>query len=435
MPLSVAGLDKRIDPTRAPLPGAKAPVPATGPDPPDLRGMIGLPNGSADEITFYFSLPIDVYTLREAAKDVTTPGTGSYRHFFESYWDAGRTYGAKPSAIEAAVRSAEAKGLSVMVDPSRTFVRVWATAQQWKKALGRPLKVQNGTREARFAVYSFQSAPKFDQLTCASGSRLAGQLYAPSQIATAYDASAPRETAAAKAARVSVIDLGGGYLDSDIQQAARCFGYAAPRIGLQTGDGISGQIQNNNDETELDLQTLAGYLPGSTIHLIEATNGPTSMLDAISRTLGDAHGFPDAASISYAQCAVQESQNNLALIQAIARLVILGNIAGSSLFAAAGDWGSTTSGNTVTGTSQSFPASGTWLTSVGGTRLVLNSRNQRTSEVAWNDRAYGIIASSGGGVSKVFKRPFSKTASPPRRCRWFPTFPSSPTSSRDGPSC
>jgi len=121
---------------------------------------------------------------------------------------------------------------------------------------------------------------------------------------------------------------------------------------------------------------------------------------------GDPQGFPDYGSISYAQCAVQESLGNLRLIQAIARVVILGEIVGSSVFAAAGDWGSTTCANAVKGTSQAFAASGTWVTAVGGTRLILNSRNQRAHEVAWNDRAYGIIASGGGGVSKVFKRPF-----------------------------
>ena len=82
-----------------------------------------------------------------------------------------------------------------------------------------------------------------------------------------------------KAVRVSVIDLGGGYSDSDLKRAARCFRYAAPTIDAQTGDGLSGQIRNNNDETELDLQTIAAFAPGSTIQLIEPATGliPCSM--------------------------------------------------------------------------------------------------------------------------------------------------------------
>ena len=166
---SLAGLDKKVNPSKPPRPGEKVPIPATAPDPAGLSAMIGLPTGSADDLTFYFSLPIDDYTLREAAKVLTTPGTGSYRHFFTSYADAARTYGAKPGVIEAAVRSVRAKGLSVMVDPSRMFVRVWATAAQWKKVLGQSLELQEPTRSSPFALYEFRSVPKFDKLTYAGG--------------------------------------------------------------------------------------------------------------------------------------------------------------------------------------------------------------------------------------------------------------------------
>jgi hypothetical protein len=65
---SLAGVDSRIDPSRGPRSGEMARVPATVPDPAGLSGEIGLPTGSADEITFYFSLPVDDFTLVEAAK-------------------------------------------------------------------------------------------------------------------------------------------------------------------------------------------------------------------------------------------------------------------------------------------------------------------------------------------------------------------------------
>jgi subtilase family serine protease len=479
---SLVGLDKRIDPSVAPRPGEIAPVPATVPDPAGLSGQIGLPHGSAEEITFYFSLPVDDYTLVQAAKVLTTPGTGSYRHYLASYADAARTYGAKPSVIEAAVKSVDAKGLSVMVDPSRTFVRVWATADEWRKALGQPLKVQKATASSPYDLYSFPSVPKFAKLTyvgggatgydaaldhggggygasvenaatidraraaagssasssakvpwplnagtlpahtCVSGTSSAKVVYAPTQVASAYDARAPHESAVTRAVRVAVIDLGGGYSASDIQRAAGCFHYAAPRLEAQAGDGISGQIRNNNDETELDLQTLAAFLPGATIQLTEAANGPASLLDATSRTFGKPGGFPDAVSVSYGQCAVQETQANLPLIQAVARVVVLGDIVGSSVFAAAGDWGSTTCGNTVKGPSQSFAASAPWATAVGGTRLILNPRNQRAGEVVWNDKTYGVIAASGGGVSKVFPRPWYQNAVTTSPTRVVPDF-------------
>jgi kumamolisin len=487
---SLSGLDKRINPSAYPTPGEKAPMPTPPPDPPDLAGKIGLPSGSADQITFYFTLPTDDYTLVTAAEVMSTPGTGSYRHFFTSYEEAARTYGAKPSDIEAAVHSVEAQGLSVMVDPSRTFVRVYATADQWDKVLGRPLNGQEGAPDAPFDTFDLPVVPKFDKLTyvgagatvydatldtgkreagasisnetsinrarasagqrdsaganptaspsttepwppnagafpsntCVSGTPAADTMYAPSQIASAYHTRALEENKTTQAVRVSVIDLGGGFSDADVQGAARCFGYGAPSIEVHTGDGMSGQIHNNSDETELDLQTMGAFVPGGTIQLIEDTNGPASLLDAMSRMLGDPGGFPDAASISYAQCAVAESAGNLALIHAVGRLGILGLTVGVPTFVAAGDWGSTTCGNTVPGTSQAFAASAPWATAVGGTRLSLTSANQRASEVVWDDYPYGLTAGGGGGTSKVFPRPWYQNAVSKSPMREVPDF-------------
>jgi subtilase family serine protease len=85
-------------------------------------------------------------------------------------------------------------------------------------------------------------------------------------------------------------------------------------------------------------------------------------------------------------------RGNLALIRAIGRLAVLGVTVGSSVFVAAGDWGSTTCGNAVKGTSQAFAASAPWATAAGGTRLELTSSNQRANEVVWDDPAFGIVA-------------------------------------------
>jgi kumamolisin len=444
-----------------------APRPTPLPDPADLTGKIGLPVGAADQLTFYFTLPVDDATLMSAAEDMSTPGTGSYRQFFTNYQDAARTYGANPDDIDAAVKSVQAKGLTAAVDPSRTFVRVIGTAQQWQQALGAPLTVAKATADVPFDSYDFQTPPKFTDLTyvgsatvyvpavdqgnhlsgaslqnaaainarpdinarrtatpadqvaafpvnvgtppantCLAGKPEEQSMYTPSQIATAYDAQALVETPETKAVRVSVISLGGGYSPADVAGAAKCFGYQPPTIQVQHGDGITGQIRNNDDETELDLQTMAAYVPGGTIQLIEATNGAASLLDATARMLGDPNGFPDGGSISYAQCALDEAKNNVALIEAITRVLLLGMTVGSSVFAAAGDWGSTMCGKNIVGPSQAFTASSPWVTAIGGTRLTLDANNHRADEVVWNDTIYGLKSGTGGGISRVFKRPY-----------------------------
>ena len=448
------GTDLDLD--TAPLPGKQAPAPSTVPDPPALAGKVVLPPGSAEQIAFYFTLPIDESTLVRTAEEVTEPGSASYRHFL-SYEDAARIYGASGDDMVAAIKAVERKGLKAFVDPSRTFVRVVGTSDQWNKSLGAPLKVIEATADAPFDFYELPKVPKFDKLTyvragatvyrsdvdggvrstgagaaeatssaqaapwplnqvtrpsgtCVSGSSVAQSVFTPLEIATAYRTSAVRESVDTDAARVAVIDLGGGFKESDVEAAAECFGYAPPKIEVQTGDGVSGRIVNNNDETQLDLQTMAAIVPGGTIELIETANGSASLLDAVSRMYGDANGPPDAASISYGWCAVTEEEANHALVNAIARVVLLGNITGTSVFVSSGDSGSTMCADQVDGISQSFPASAPWVTAVGGTRLALGPGNERSSETVWNDSSYGIAAGGGGGTSKVFKRPWYQDA-------------------------
>jgi subtilase family serine protease len=399
-------------------------------------------------ITFYFSLPTDDDGLRDAVKAVSTPGNPSYRHFL-SYAAVAHQYGATATDIAAATTAVRAKGLQATVDPSRAFLRATGTAQEWQEALGSPLKVTNGTPDAPFDFYEFPHSPKFPKLkfvgaeaaiyrpdldsgraggaagtddvsesaeqpwpvdggntpnvSCAAAED-GEPAYAPVQIATAYG-TAKLDEAETEDVHVGLIDLGGGYELSDVNTAADCFGYEAPHIAHYAGDGVGDAIANNNDETELDLQTMAAVLPGATIDLVQATNGPSSLLDAVSRILGRADSKPDVASISYGQCALDE-RGVPELVAAITRVIGMGALAGTSIFVSAGDSGSTTCGKSIKGPSMSFAASSPWVTAVGGTRLTLNEDNQRAAETTWNDAVYGVQAAGGGGYSRVFKRPW-----------------------------
>jgi subtilase family serine protease len=59
----------------------------------------------------------------------------------------------------------------------------------------------------------------------------------------------------------------------------------------------------------------------------------------------------------------------------------------------------------VPGTTLSYPAVSPFVTAVGGTRLALGAGNTRTSEVVWNDSAFGASAAGGGGVARLQPRP------------------------------
>ncbi len=132
---------------------------------------------------------------------------------------------------------------------------------------------------------------------------------------------------------------------------------------------------------------------------------PAAVLDAPGR-------LPDALSISYGEC---ERQVRAAGAPAAARagaalmdsvLLRLG-LAGVAAFASAGDFGSTCNGQPFAGVA--WPGSSPYLTSAGGTRLVLDAANARAEEVVWNDLAWLAAGdgggAGGGGLSAVSSRP------------------------------
>ena len=117
-------------------------------------------------------------------------------------------------------------------------------------------------------------------------------VYTPQQIQTAYGLDALRSQVSGTP-EITVLDLGGGWLPSDLRLAGQCFGYAPPRIIQMQGDGVASAIKNADAETSLDLQTVAAAAPGARVRLVQSTLGGGGILDGFSRALGDARGLPD----------------------------------------------------------------------------------------------------------------------------------------------
>jgi kumamolisin len=88
-----------------------------------------------------------------------------------------------------------------------------------------------------------------------------------------------------------------------------------------------------------------------------------------------------------------------------------------SVFASAGDFGSTCNGQPFPGVA--WPASSPYLTAVGGSRLVLDAANERVDEVVWNDLEWLSTdnggGAGGGGLSAVSARPPYQRAVAARR--------------------
>jgi subtilase family serine protease len=201
------------------------------------------------------------------------------------------------------------------------------------------------------------------------------------------------------------LDLGGGWLPSDLKLAGKCFGYSTPHVDQIQGDGVVSAIGNADPETSLDLQTAAAVASTAQLRLVQSTAGGGGILDGFSRALGGPSGLPDVISLSYGGCAVEENTVAPAFTAVVDAVLAMAALVGVSSFVAAGDAGSTTCGTSVRGTSLSYPAVSPFVTAVGGSRLSLGAGNKRVSETVWNDAAYGKSAAGGGALSRREPRP------------------------------
>ena len=415
---------------------------------------VSLPVPKTGEVTFYLSLPASTTGLDQTADKAAMPGSPAYRHFMSPDAAASR-FGATDTQIDAVATSVRSLGLQYAADPTRLFARVTGSPKQWQAALGTALTVQAATASSPFTTYALpaktpdalhpsgtalllHSAQVYDPVAggrhpspqngpaaeagiaaaepwprntgtpftagCSALALQLGAVYTEKQVQTAYGISALRARASGTPA-ITIMDMGGGWLPSDLKLAGQCFGYSPPRVDQMQGDGVPTAINNANDETSLDLQTAAAVAPQAQVRLVQATPGGGGLLDGFSRALSEKGGVPDVVSLSYGGCALAENTAAPAFTSAIDAVLAMAALAGVSSFVAAGDSGSTICGPGAGGTTLSYPAVSPFVTAVGGTRLTLGEGNARVSETVWNDSAFGEKAASGGALTRKEPRP------------------------------
>ena len=420
---------------------------------------MSLPVPKTGEVTFYLSLPSSTTGLSEAVAKVATPGSSDYRHF-SSLAKAARQFGATDAQINTVAKSVKTLGLQFAADPTRLFGRVTGSTGQWQAALGTPLSEQPATASSPFITYSLPAqapaalqpsgtslllpetqvydptaeggrppsgsrptptpgaastatATKAAQpwplntgtplvANCSAPPLQQRRVYTQQQVQTAYGIDTLRARASGTPV-ITVLDLGGGWLPNDLKLAGQCFGYSPPKVTQTQGDGVVTAIANADDETSLDLQTVAAVAPGAQLRLVQSTLG--GILDGFSRAVGDSRGVPDVISLSYGGCAFAENRGAPGYTSVINAVLAMTALTGVSSFVAAGDSGSTTCGTSVPGTTLSYPAVSPFVTAVGGTRLTLGPGNTRVSETVWNDSVFGASAAGGGGVARLQPRP------------------------------
>jgi kumamolisin len=223
--------------------------------------------------------------------------------------------------------------------------------------------------------------------------------YTPVQVGAAYnfptDANGTGQT-------LAIIELGGGFVQADLDTYFSGLGIAAPSVTAVPVDGGSnsptGDPNSADGEVVLDIEIAGALAPGAAQVVYFAPNTDQGFTDAVSAA---AHAVPTPAAISISWGSPEDAwtaQARDTLDQACADAAALG----VTVLVASGDNGS--SDNVGDGAAHcDFPASSPHVLGCGGTRLTVTASGARGGETVWNDGSSG--GATGGGVSTAFPTP------------------------------
>jgi kumamolisin len=197
---------------------------------------------------------------------------------------------------------------------------------------------------------------------------------------------------------IALIELGGGYDDSDMASYFRSKGVnRTGTLEAVSMDGVSnapGDPSGADGEVQLDIEVAGSVAPGANIVAYFSSNQGRGFLDAVAAAVHDSQRSPSIISISWggpeSGWAAQDIDALNQAFQAAATL-------GITVCCASGDSGAV-DGSADGALTVDFPASSPYVLGCGGTRLP-----PQGAETAWNDGASG--AASGGGYSAHFPRP------------------------------
>jgi kumamolisin len=210
-------------------------------------------------------------------------------------------------------------------------------------------------------------------------------------------------TATGQGQTIGIIELGGGYTQSDLNAYFNALGISpAPTVTAVSVDGAQNQPTGSADgpdaEVMLDIEVAGAVAPGATIVVYFAPNTDSGFLDAINQAVGDKQNNPSVISISWGG---PESTWTSQSLQSYNSALEAASAVGVSVCIAAGDNGAT-DGVDDGLDHVDFPASSPYALACGGTHLV-GSGTTITDEVVWNDLPSN--GATGGGVSETFALP------------------------------
>jgi kumamolisin len=219
----------------------------------------------------------------------------------------------------------------------------------------------------------------------------------PNAVAKLY--GFPNTTGKGAGQCIALIELGGGFRDSDNQTAFRAMNLNTPRvvpISVSGGQNQPGRDPKADGEVALDIQVAGGAAPGASIAVYFAPNTVQGFVDAITRAVHDQQNRPSVISISWGSAELNWTGQGLAAMNTAFKDAALLNV---TVLVAAGD-NLATDGVDDGRAHTDFPASSPFVIGCGGTVIDTNG-GVISSEKVWNRNGEG----TGGGISDVFPSP------------------------------
>ena len=334
-----------------------------------------------------------------------------------SVTELGERYGADPDDVERVRRElsrADAEILAVDGASRRIRARGSGLAQLFGATLteatspdpvtGAPLRHRHRTGGLQVpaslagivvAVLGLDDRPQSRAHFRVAAAGAASVSYTPLQLGTAY--SFPPGTDGS-GHTVAIIELGGGFAQSDLDTYFSSLGVSTPTVTAVGVDGAvnqPGQDPNGADgEVLLDIEVAGALAPGARQAVYFAPNTDAGFLDAVSEA-AHATTTPTAISISWGGAEnTWTQQARTAMDAAFQDAAALG----ITVTAASGDSGSG-DGQPDGQPHVDFPAASPSVLGCGGTTLPAVG----ATETVWNDGTGG--GATGGGVSTSFAQP------------------------------
>lgn len=236
--------------------------------------------------------------------------------------------------------------------------------------------------------------------------------YTPNQVSRAYGLSSLHSKGLkGQGQRIAVIEID-GFSRSDLETAAACFGYRAPPTPVKLIN-LKAPLPAGG-ETTLDLQVISASAPNlRSIRVTEAANTNSSLVEAFASAIEAPGKYrPSVISASIGACEAEQAGSQ-PYFNEMERTLKSAAVAGISTVVSTGDTGSTgcpldDNSSALSVMSVQYPSSSPWATAIGGTNISLNSSNQITEEVVWNDSPTQFGAGT-GGYSLLFGKPSWQT--------------------------